>query len=113
MSFYIKQNDRRPLFVVALKDNYGEDDEAAVNLTTAGTAYFNMRNAQNGTVKVSRGTASISDAAAGEVTYNWGTADTNTVGTYEAEVEIVWGDGKPETFPNNGYWEIEIGDDIA
>jgi hypothetical protein len=64
-------------------------------------------------VKISRGTAVITSAAAGEVTYNWGTADTDTAGAYEAEIEVLWNDGKAETFPNNGYWEITITDDIA
>jgi hypothetical protein len=119
--FEIGQNDRRPLFVVVLKDNFGEVGETVVNLTTAGTAYFNMRAASGGAVKVSRGTATISNAAGGEITYNWGTADTNTAGDYEAEVEVLWNDGKPETFPGgqngtddaSGYWPIRIKDDIA
>ena len=50
----------------------------------------------------------ITDAATGVVTYNWGTADTNTAGDYEAEVEVMWNDGKPETFPNDSYWEVTI-----
>lgn len=123
MAFEIKQNDRRPLFVVNLADNIGEDDEASVNLTTAGTAYFNMRDS-GGSVKVSRGTCTITDAVSGEVTYAWGTADTNTVGSYEAEVEVLWNDGKAETFPggpsggdegttNSAYWAVTITDDIA
>lgn len=113
MAFEIKQNDRRPLFVVALKDDFGEESEAAVNLTTSGTVLFNMRDANSGEVKISRGTASITNAAGGEVTYNWGTADTNTAGTYVAEMEVLWNDGKVETFPNNGYWDVMVNDDIA
>jgi hypothetical protein len=121
LAFEIKKNDRRPLFVVALADNIGEPDEAVVNLTTAGTVVFNMRDATSEEVKVSRGTCSITDAANGEVTYSWGTADTNTVGTYQAEVEVLWNDGKPETFPGGtsggddgtAYWEVVVADDIA
>lgn len=114
MAFYLKQNDRRPLFVVALKDDFGEATEAAVNLTTASTAVFNMRLTDPpATVKINRGGCAITDATNGEVTYTWGTADTNTVGSYEAEVEVTWSDGKVETFPNNTYWDVEIVDDIA
>ena len=51
--------------------------------------------------------------ASGVVTYSWGTADLNTAGTYQAEVEIIWNDGKPETFPNDGYWDVTVTDDIA
>jgi hypothetical protein len=106
--------------VVSLADNIGEPDEEPVNLTTAGTVVFNMRSS-GGAVKVSRGTCSITDAANGEVTYAWGTADTNTAGAYEAEVEVLWNDAKPETFPggpsggdnSTAYWSITIADDIA
>jgi hypothetical protein len=117
MAFEIKQNDTRPLFVVALKDDYGEESESAVNLTTAGSAFFNMRAANGGEVKVTRGSAAITNAAGGEVTYSWGTANTDTVGAYEAEVEIIWNDGKSETVPNGpaagSYWDITVSDDIA
>jgi hypothetical protein len=112
MAFTIKQGDRRPLFVVALKDNYGEVDEAAVDLTTAGSALFNMRSS-GGAVKISRGSAAITTPATGIVTYSWGTADVDTAGSYQAELEIVWNDGKAETFPNDSYWDVEFVDDIA
>ena len=57
MAFKIKQGDLRPFFVVELKDNFGEDDEDAVNLTTATGAVFNMREEGGGAVKVDRGEA--------------------------------------------------------
>jgi hypothetical protein len=113
MAFILKQGDRRPSFVVALKDDFGEETEAAVDLTTAGTAYFNMRAANGGAVKISRGTATITSAATGVVTYAWGATDTDTAGDYEAELEILWNDGKAETFPNDTYWDVEIVDDVA
>lgn len=114
MAFSIKQNDTRPLFVVVLKDDFGEPTEAPVNLTTAGgTAFFNMRAVSGGAVKITRGTALVTNAAAGEITYSWTASDTNTVGAYEAELEVQWAGGKVETFPNDGYWEINVTDDIA
>lgn len=114
MAFTIKQGDTRPLFVVVLKDDFGQPGEAPVNLTTAGgTAFFNMRSAGAGATKISRGTALVTNAAAGEVTYSWTAADTNTAGDYEAELEVQWTGGKVETFPNDGYWDISVVDDIA
>ena len=113
MAFTIKQGDRLPLFVVALKDNVGEAGEAVVNLTTATGAFFNMRAAGGGATKISRGSAAITTPASGVVTYSWGTADVNTVGEFEAEMAIVWSDGKEETFPNDSYWDVTITDDIA
>lgn len=119
--FEITQNDRRPLFVVVLKDDFGEISESIVNLTTATSAVFNMRAKDGGAVKVNRGSATISNAAGGEITYSWGTADTSLAGDFEAEVEVTWNDGKTETFPSGvngtddatGYWPVRIKDDIA
>ena len=114
MAFTIKQNDRRPSFVVILKDNFGEEDEATVDLTSATSAVFNMRTQAGTALKVNRGSATIdSPASNGQVTYAWGTADTNTVGDFDAEIAIVWSDGKEETWPNDSYWTVTIVDDLA
>lgn len=117
MAFEIKQGDQRPYFVVVLKDDFGEPTEAVVDLTTATGAVFNMRQVGGTAVKVSRGAGTITNAAGGEVTYMWGTADTDTAGAYQAEIEIMWADNKPETFPSGpgggSYWDITITDDIA
>lgn len=117
MAFEIKQGDRRPFFVVVLKDDFGEASERIVDLTGAGSAVFNMRAQQGGQVKVTRGAGTITNRSGGEVTYMWGALDTDTAGTYNAEVEILWADGKAETFPSGpgggNYWEIIITDDIA
>lgn len=116
-NFEIKQHDRRPFFVVVLKDDYGEVTESVVDLTTAGSAVFNMKDSSTGTVKITRGAADITNASGGEVTYQWGTADTATAGTYSAEVEVIWSDGRSETFPGGPtggtYWPIVITPDIA
>lgn len=121
MPFYMAKGDRRPLFVVSLVDDYGEATEAPVNLTTAGSAGFAMRVAGTSTQQITRSSASITNAAQGEVTYTWGAGQTDTAGTYEADVKIWWNDGKPETFPNSKasgddgtkYWKIIIEDGQA
>jgi hypothetical protein len=114
MAFTLKQGDLRPQFVVVLKDNIGEETEDVVDLTTATSAVFNMVPEGGGAVKINRGSATIdSPPTNGQVTYAWGTADTNTVGTFNAEIEVLWADGKPETFPNDSYWTVEIVDDLA
>lgn len=117
MAFELKQYDRRPFFVVVLKDNFGEANESIVNLTTAGSAVFNMRAVSPGTKTILRGSAQISNAAGGEVTYQWGATDTDTAGAFQAEVEVIWADGKAETFPGGpsggNYWDVTITDDIG
>jgi hypothetical protein len=48
----------------------------------------------------------------GQVTYSWGTADVATAGLYDAEIEVLWNDGKAETFPSGSYWTVLITEDI-
>jgi hypothetical protein len=103
---------------VVLKDDFGEPNEAIVNLTTATSVVFNMRDQGPGkAVKISRGLGTITNRLGGEITYNWGSTDTSTAGTFDAEAEITWGDGKPETFPGGptggNYWTVIITGDIA
>lgn len=111
MAVSYKQNDTTPPYVVALKDVIS-DVETTVDLTLASSAKFLMRQAGGSTVKVNA-TATISDAANGEVTYTWGTADLDTAGNYDAEVQITWASGKVETFPNSTYNRIRVLDDIG
>jgi len=52
-------------------------------------------------------------ALEGLVRYNWTAADTDTVGSYQAEFEVTYADASIETFPNDGYIRVEIIDDIT
>lgn len=118
-AFEIKRGDLRPFFVTVLQDDLASTP-TIVNLTTATSVVFNMGTSVAGALgatKVSRGSATISNAAGGEVTYQWGTADTNAAGDFLAEVEVIWNDGKPETFPGGPtggkYWAVTVTQDIA
>ena len=115
--FFLTKGDRRPLFVVTLVDDYGEATEASVNLTTAGSAGFSMFGPSPGTaLKITRGSAAVTSAAQGELTYSWTAGDVDTAGTFWADAKIYWADGRAETFPNSKqsgdggtkYWEIVI-----
>jgi len=107
MAFYIKQNDTAPIILVTLKDG----NDAAVDLTGA-TAIFKMRPVGQTTVKTDSA-AIIHNADAGQVRYEWVAADTNTIGSYEAEFQVTFVDGKIETFPNADFIRITITDDIS
>lgn len=106
--FYLKRHDLLPALQVICQDSTG----AAVNLTGA-TAVFNMilSTAPN-TLKIARATATIVNAAAGIVQYNWTGTDTDTSGTYWGEFEVDFSGPKPETFPNTTNIIIQITDDI-
>ena len=107
MTFYVKQNDTSPAMLATLQDANG----AAVGIVGA-SVRFHMRTIGSSQVKVDA-TAVIVDAEGGEVRYDWLAADTDTIGSYQAEFEVTYADASIETFPNDGYIRVEIIDDIT
>lgn len=103
--FTIKQNDTAPSITATLYDA----DGVVVDLTGASVT-FHMRH-KDGTVKVDA--AAVVANNSGIVRYDWIAADTDTVGRYNAEFEVTYGDASIETFPNGRYLRINIKDDIA
>lgn len=101
MAFTIKQNDTSPALQATLQDYAGN----AINLTGA-SVRFHMKSL-DGTLKVDSPMA-ITNALGGVVVYAWQAADTNTVGTYNAEFEVTYFDNTIETFPNTGSLAIVI-----
>ena len=106
--FYIKQNDTRP----AIAANLTDANAAAVNLTGA-TVKFSMRVEPAGTVKVNAATATIDDAEAGQVSYNWTASDTNTADDYEAEFQVTFAGGAVQTFPGRNWIAVNVIADVA
>jgi hypothetical protein len=107
MTFYVKQNDTSPAMLATLQDADGN----AVNVTGA-TVRFHMR-AVGSTQVVVDEAATIVTALDGLVRYDWQAADTDTIGSYQAEFEVTYADASVETFPNDGYIRVEIIDDIT
>lgn len=105
--FYIKQNDTSPAIQATLKDVDGN----VVDLSGA-TVRFHMRKQGSTTAKVDAA-ATIVDDVGGIVRYNWTSANTDTVGTYQAEFEVTYSDDTVETFPNATYLKVKVIDDIA
>lgn len=108
MAFEIKRNDRRPRWRVQLTAN-----GTPVDLTGAAAARFTMKTGS--TTKINKQTMVFVDRSIGVVEYAWGVTDTDTSGTYNAEVEIDWGGAPAElqSFPSVGYFAITISDDLA
>lgn len=106
MSDIIKmvQNDTLPDLEFTIKQ-----DGSVVDLTGA-TVKFYMKNRDTGTVKINGVACTIVSASAGTCKYVWQSGDTDTVGTYQAEVEVTFSGGTVQT----GYESltIEIRDDI-
>ena len=65
-------------------------------------------------VKINRGSASISSDSDGTYfQYDWQSGDTDTAGMYFAEFEVTLSNSAVETYPNGGYIDIKVVEDIA
>ncbi len=68
----------------------------------------------NGTATNLQVGAGTSDGSLGKVAYNWGTADTTTLGQglYNGEWQVTFGSGAVQTFPNSGFFTVAIDSDL-
>lgn len=103
-AFYIKRGDTSPKLIYTLSP--------LVNLTGA-SVVFNMRKTGQANI-VNRGVAAIvAPASAGVVSYAWTAPDTALAGTFIGEFEVTYADGTIETYPNSGYLNVMISDDLG
>ena len=109
-TFYIKQNDTASFITRDLKDAFG----SPVNVTGA-SVVFSMRVKPAGTMKITRQPSVVVTAGTGRVRYEWASdgSDTNTADEYEGEFQVTYGNGKIQTFPNDGHIPIVITDDVG
>ena len=108
-SFKIRQNDRKEPLARTLQDSLG----AAVDLTGA-TVKFLMRKKREATAPLKVNVAAVVVAAAsGQVRYDWAAGDTDTVGTYKAEFEVTFADGRKQSFPNSGYLLVLVTQELG
>lgn len=108
--FSIKQHDLLPEMVITLLDN-----DAAVDLTNAVSARLLMRNLVAG-LKVDAPVSILDQSVTankGRVVYTWTGTDTDTVGVFKAEVEVIWPGPKPQTFPGDSYFQIKVVNDLT
>ena len=103
----IKQNDTWPKLEATLSDANGP-----VDLTAATSVKFIMRKVGGTPIVTGTGAKKSPPGVDGVVTYTWIAADTSVVGSYEGEFELTF-PGGVETFPNEGYFTIEIVDDLG
>lgn len=101
--FSLKANDRLPSIRAVLIT-----DGAPVDLTDATSVNFIMRPAKGAGTTLDAPAVIVDPPTAGGVRYDWAVGDTTTPGSYQAEWEVVWGDGRPQTFPTRTYHTIEI-----
>lgn len=106
VDFEIGQNDLLPVFAFTVTQ-----DGAAVNLTGA-SVMFHMRPQGSTVVKVNAA-AVITGVATGQGEYRWIDGDTDTSGTFIAEVEVTFSSGKMQTFPRETKTVIKIYPEIV
>lgn len=106
--FTIKQGDTAPGLADTLSFSNGE----AVNLEGA-TLKFVMRNMTFATPVTLTGTASITEAAEGKVSYLFSASDTASIGNYAANWLVTFASGKKMTFPTIGYLWIEVQENLT
>jgi Rib/alpha/Esp surface antigen-like repeat protein len=105
-TFYIKQNDTAPALQMTLTDPSNDP----VDLTSAESITFHMR--ESGQAIKIEGEATVVDASAGTVKYDWAAGDTDTPGNYQCEVEITYTNGTVHTIPNEGYGTVVITEEL-
>lgn len=105
--FTIKRNDTATAIKATLQSNF-----ASVNLTDS-TVRFLMSKSSDEMFPTIDNEAMIHDATQGIVWYQFSADDTEKEGRFQAEFEVTFPDGGIETFPNNGYININIIKDLG
>lgn len=106
--FTIAQGTTSPLLTWQLVDsNY-----AVIDLTNATSVVFIMRKVSSSTPTVTAA-ATITNAEAGEVSYQWASADTASAGIYTAQFLITYSSGLTQMSPGDGYLEIMVEENLA
>lgn len=103
--FHIKKGDRSPSISA-----YLTDEEGVFDLTGA-TVAFKMQLTPGGGGVIT-GVATVDDLTTGKVIYAWGVSDTAVVGVYSAEWVVTIG-GLERTFPSDGFFLVEVEQDIS
>ena len=99
----LKRGDTRPAIRATLKSNGAPVDlsGASVRFVMVGQGIALTRDAE------------IVDAANGVVRVVFEPGDTDQAGTYHAEFEATFSDGRRETYPSHGYLTVQILPDLG
>ena len=103
-TFAIKRGDTSP----GIEYQIGAYSEGG-NILAGASARFIM--ARGSTVKVDA-SATVTDEG-GILRYAGQAGDTDTAGVYNAEFEVTYSDGSIESFPNDGWITVTVGDDLG
>ncbi len=105
--FNIKVYDLLPVLRITLLDG-----ETPVNLSLASEVRLLLKNRTVG-LKVDAVMDKLDqDDYEGQVQYEWQPGDTDTVGTYQGEVQVLWPGQLPQTFPAKGAFKVNVNRDL-
>jgi hypothetical protein len=108
LRFEVKRGDTAPTFRAQCLD--GTDP---VNLTAAPTVRFLMKTSAGVSVVAANMTKDDQTTLPGWVRYAWDSDDLAAAGTYLAEVEVTWADGKIQTFPRDEHVYVLVAEDLG
>lgn len=103
--FVKKVADTRPIIQGTLTDGAG----AAVNVTGA-TIVLATKHQESGSTAAFTG--AIVTATSGIVNYTFAASELDTVGFYDAEWQVTFSAGVVNSYPNTGYFLIQVVDDL-
>lgn len=109
--FTIKRNDTLPAITVNIRTRGYVNELIPYSLTAVTASTFSMTD-ENGNLKISSASAQILVASAGTIQYNWVNGDTDTIGTYNGEFELIFSGGSKMSIPSIGSLDIHIIRDI-
>lgn len=107
----IPRGDTSPSFEKRLKNDFGE----VIDLSTVNDVLFHMRDENYNTIvddNQSAGNVVINNEELGEVSYQWQSGDTDTIGTYRAEFVVEFSDGTTRTFPKRDSYIVNVTEEI-
>lgn len=99
----MKKDDLEPKYIATLRNA----DGTVVDLTNATSVSLIVK--QQGGTKNFKSAGSFEDRINGVVSYTWASGNSDTVGTFQMEWEVIWPTSRPETFPSAGYDTLIIG----
>ena len=108
MIHHVKQNDRRPAPSTVLKRG-----EVIVDLTTATSVTFHMREFGRVEDKVDSAATIVGAPTLGAVEYQWAVGDTDIAVNYRAAWTVLWADGTEETFPTVSFDVVAVGSNLG
>lgn len=101
-SLSYKVNDRSPSLQVSLR----YEDGTFVDLTGASVNFVMTPQGQQ--TPLINNPCVVVDVPSSQVRYDWRIGDTSTLGTFQAEFQVVYPGGKQQTVPSHDYFYITI-----